>query len=189
MSSEKVKKTLDVTTQMGRMPAGENFYRMYKATNPALNVRRRNEDLATDTVFASVPAVDTGGIQIAQLYFGCNTHVTDVYGMKLEKQFINTLEDIIRERGAPNRLISDSAQVEVSQRARDILRILQIGDWQSEPHRQNQNPAERRYQTVKRACNRVLNYSGAPEECWLLLVNHKYHRPIQLAYPPCTSSM
>ena len=95
--------------------------------------------------------MDSGGVQIAQLYYGCTTHVTDILPMKLEKQFVNTLEDIICSRGAPNRLITDRAQVEISQRAHDILRILHIGDWQSEAHKQNQNPAKRRYQTVKRA--------------------------------------
>jgi hypothetical protein len=29
--------------------------------------------------------------------------------MKTDRQFVNTLEDIIRERGAPNRLLSDHA--------------------------------------------------------------------------------
>jgi hypothetical protein len=29
----------------------------------------------------------------------------DVFGMKTDKQFVNALEDIIRERGAPTRLL------------------------------------------------------------------------------------
>ena len=70
---------------------------------------------------------------------------TDVYGMKTDSQFINTLEDCIRDRGAMTQLISDSAQVEISKRVLDVLRALCIGDWQSEPHQQHKNPAERQY--------------------------------------------
>jgi hypothetical protein len=79
-----------------------------------------------------------------------------------------SLEDIIRKRGAPTRLLSDRAQVEISNKVQDIMRSLHIGQWQSEPRRQNQNPAERRYQTVKRMPNRVLDYSGSPDSLWLL---------------------
>jgi hypothetical protein len=104
-------------------------------------------------VFSNTPAVDTGGITIAQIYFGMESHVTDVLGMKMEKQFFNTLEVIIRKCGAPTKLISDRAQVQVSNRALDILRALHIGEWQSEPHKQWLNPAERRYQSVKRMTN------------------------------------
>ena len=54
------------------------------------------------------------------------------------------------------KLISDSAQVEISNKVQDILRNLMISDWQSEPHQQHQNPAERRYQDVKRVTNTLL---------------------------------
>ena len=62
-----------------------------------------------------------------------------------------------------DKLMSDRAQVEISKRVLDILRALFIDDWQSEPHRQHQNPAERRCQTVKRSNNTLLDRTGAPE--------------------------
>ena len=40
-------------------------------------------------------------------------------------------------------LISDSAKVEISNRVQDALRSCYIKDWQSEPHFQHQNFAER----------------------------------------------
>jgi hypothetical protein len=98
-------------------------------------VWRRDEPLATDTIYSDTPAID-GGKKIAQFYVGTRSLVTDVYGIKSKKQFVNTLEDIIRERGAPTKLVSDSAQVEISKRVKDILRTLVIGKWQSEPHKQ-----------------------------------------------------
>ena len=66
-----------------------------------------NEPVATDSVFADVPAIDDGST-IAQIYVGQNTLFTDVYPMKTEKQFFNTLEDNIRKRGAMDKLISDT---------------------------------------------------------------------------------
>ena len=88
--------------------------------------------------------------------------------MKTEKQFVNTLEDNIRNRGAMDKLISDRAQVEISNKAKEILRAYCIDDWQSEPHHQHQNYAERRYATIKPLVNMILNTTGAPSELWLL---------------------
>ena len=92
--------------------------------------------------------------------------------MKTPKQFVNTLQDVIRTRGPPTKLISDSAQVEVSNKVHDILRYLFIEDWQSEAYHQHQNPAERRYQDVKRISNRLLDRTGSPPSLWLLALKY-----------------
>ena len=42
-----------------------------------------------------------------------NTDVVDIYPMKFTKQFVNTLEDNVRFRGVPTKLVSDRAQVEI----------------------------------------------------------------------------
>ena len=164
---ETIKKTFAVTTQMARKQASTYLRKHYKSPNPALNVHRRNEGVATDTIYSDEPAIDDGA-RAAQLFVGCDSMVTDVYALHTEKQFVNTLEDNIRIRGAMDRLVSDRAQVEISNRVKDILRALFIRSWQSEPHRQHQNPAERRIQTVKRMTNNVLNFTGAPAFTWLL---------------------
>ena len=124
-----------------------------------------------DTVYSDTPAIDNG-CKVAQIFVGTKSMVTDVFGMKTEKQFVNTLQDIIRTRGAPTKLISDNAQVEISNKVKDILRYLFIDNWQSEPHYQHQNPAERRYQDLKRITNRILDRTGAPPELWLLALQY-----------------
>ena len=63
--------------------------------------------------------------------------------MKSEKQFINTLEDCFNEYGAPNRLLSDNAAVENSERVKSYLRSVQTSRWRSESYKQYQNPVER----------------------------------------------
>ena len=58
---EVVKNTFKVTTQYGRIPQSEILTKRFKSPNPALNVHRRSEPVATDTVYADVPAIDPGG--------------------------------------------------------------------------------------------------------------------------------
>ena len=141
-SAATVKLTMENTTQNARLPMSTHLKTAYKSPNPAMNVHRRDESVATDTVYSDTPAVDSGEM-CAQFYCGLESHVCDVYGMKTDSQFVNTLEDTIKHRGAPSRLISDRAQVEISNRVQDILRAMYIGSWQSEAYHQHQNPAER----------------------------------------------
>ena len=149
-----------------------------KSRNPALNIPRRHESVATDFVFSDTPAVDSG-VKQAQVFVGRDTLVADAYPMKSGKQFVNTLEDNIRRRGATDKLLSDSAKTEISNKVMDILRAYHISNWHSEPYHQNQNLAEWRYRTIKSWTNTIMNRSGAPANCWLLcliyvcyLLNH-----------------
>ena len=135
--------------------------RHLKSRNPALNILRRHELVATGTIFSDTPAVD-GGVKQAQVFVGRDTLVADAYPMKSGKQFVNTLEKNIRERGAMDKLLSDSAKTEISNKVMDILRAYHISNWHSEPHHQNQKPAEWRYRTIKPWTNTVMNRSGAP---------------------------
>ena len=143
----------------------------FKTPFPACNVTRRNEAVATDTVYLSTPAVDDGS-KLAQIFVGRNTLVIDIYPIKTEKDFYSTLQDNIRERGAMNMLISNRVKVEISQQCHDILRSYCIRDWQSEPHYQHQNFAEKKYGQIKPLVNRLLNTTGAPPSLWLLALQH-----------------
>ena len=57
-----------------------------KSRNPALNIPRRHEPVATDTVFSDTPAVDSG-VKQAQGFVGRDTLVADAYPMKSGKHF------------------------------------------------------------------------------------------------------
>jgi hypothetical protein len=143
-----IKKTFEHTTQLARMPMSTILKKRYKFPNPALNVRPRDEPVATDTIYSDTPAIDCG-VTSAQFFVGTKTHTADVYPIKSDKQFVNTLLDNITQRGAPTKLISDRAQVEISERVKQVLRPLHISTWQSELHQQHQNPAEHQYQNIK----------------------------------------
>jgi hypothetical protein len=174
-----IKETFQRTTQFFRNVTERTPMRRHlKSRFPALNVQRRNEPVATDTVYSDTPAVDDGSTS-AQIFIGRESFVADCYGMKSDKEFVNTLEDQIRRRGAMDKLISDRAQVEISKKVQDILRAYRIADWQSEPYHQNQNFFERKYGTIKEYTNNIMNRVGAPAYTWLLclvyvcaLLNH-----------------
>ena len=89
-----------------------------------------------------------------------------------------------------SKLISDRAQVEISNRVQDILRNYLIKDWRSEPHNQHYNPAERRYQDAKRMANTLLDRAGAPPSLSFLalsyicmILNHTSNASIKYAIP------
>ena len=104
---------------------------------------RRNEPVATDTIWADVPAIDDGSLG-AQFFCGLNTLFCDVFGVTTDGDFVSTLQDITRKRGAVDVLVSDCAQAEISDAVKRVLRHLCIDDWQSEPHYHHQNPTKQR---------------------------------------------
>ena len=56
-----VKFTLENTTQLARESLyGHTLRKHYRTRFPALNVPRRHEPVATDTVFSDTPAIDNG---------------------------------------------------------------------------------------------------------------------------------
>ena len=124
------------------------------------------------------------------MFIGRKSLAADAYRISTDKEFVNTLEDIIRRRGAMDRLTSDQAAVETSKRAKDILRAYVIGDWQSEAHQQHQNYAERRYQHAKNTTNQLMERTGSPAYTWLLallyvvyLLNHTASRVLSWRTP------
>ena len=104
INSDIVKQTIDQTTQWGVALDSFPMKRHLKSRNPALNVPRRREAVATDTIFSDTPAVDSG-VKQAQVFVGRDSLVADVYPMKSGEQFVNTLEDDIRRRGAMDKLL------------------------------------------------------------------------------------
>ena len=95
VSAEKVRKTFENTTQFATaINTGRNLQQTIKSPNPAHNVFRRNEPVASDTIFAEEPAIG-GSETMAQLFIGRKSFVSDVCGMRSENEFVNTLLDNI----------------------------------------------------------------------------------------------
>ena len=110
-SPSSIKDTFNVTTRHGTAPHTQDYIKKhFKSRNPVFNIPRCSEAVATDTIFSDTPAVDDGST-MAQFFCGRDTLVCDAYGIKSTKQFINTLSDSIRKRGAMDTLISDGGNM------------------------------------------------------------------------------
>lgn len=187
---EKIRKTFENTTQNAtNIVSGHNILQTTKSPFPAHNVFRRHEPVATDTFYAETPAI-CGGDKMAQLFVGRKSLFISVHGMSTEKEFVNTLEDEIRKRGAMDKLISDSAEVEISARVKDILRALCIDDWQSEAQYQHQNFAEHRWKHFKRNVQWFMNFRNVDANAWLLccdwvadVMNHTVEKSLRWRTP------
>ena len=155
-SPSSIKDTFNVTTRHGTAPHTQDYIKKhFKSRNPVFNIPRRSEAVATDTIFSDTLAVDDGST-MAQFFCGRDTLVCDAYGIKSTKQFINTLSDNIRKRGAMDTLISEGGKYEISQQVTDLLRSLFIQD----------------FGLAKRYTNTVMNTSGCPAFCWLLCLQY-----------------
>ena len=103
-------KTTQWAVASTRYPMRKHFESIF----PTLNIPRRYEEVATDTIFSDTPAIDSG-VTMAQIDVGKQTLVTDVSPPpppppppppQSQKQFVMTLEDNIRFRGPMTKLIS-----------------------------------------------------------------------------------
>ena len=170
---ERIKSTLDATTQHYRATVHHPFRKHFKSRFPAANVRRLPEWFSTDTIFSDVPAHDDGitghgGATMLQLYAGITSHYLAGFPMSSESDMPETFEDFIRQTGAPLGLMSDNAKSETGTKVQSLLRLYCIKDRQSEPHYQHQNPVERRIQDVKRLTKTTMDRVGCPSQFWLL---------------------
>jgi len=71
-----IKRTFDCTTRWARYSGHYPLRKQFKSRFPSLNVHRRQEAVATDTIFSDTPAVDNGST-CAQIFVGMDTLVTD----------------------------------------------------------------------------------------------------------------
>ena len=171
-SPSSIKDTFNVTTRHGTAPNTQDYIQNhFKPRNPVFSIPRCSEAVATDTIFSDTPAVDDGST-MSQFFCGRDTLVCDAYGIKSTKQFINTLSDNIRKRGAMDTLISDGGKYEISKRVIELLHFLFIQDYQSESYHQDQNKTENCFGPAKRYTNTVMNTSGCLACCWLLCLQY-----------------
>jgi hypothetical protein len=81
---EVIRRTIETTTQLGATVNYHNLKAHLKSLMPWANRTRLNETVSTDTVFASEK--DVTGALCAQVFYGLQSHVINVYGMKSESE-------------------------------------------------------------------------------------------------------
>jgi len=202
VEEKRIQKTIENTTQFGKVENRVPFRRHFKSRFPAHNVSRVNDVFSVDTFFSSVPAYDDGitghgGSTSFTVFAGKKTRRLYGEGQQTKKQFPAILQNFIRKVGAPDGIFSDNAGEETSKAVKQILRYFAIDDMQSEPGNQWQNYAERQIQELKKMSNLFMDRSGCPPAFWLLcllfcitLLNHlaleslNWMTPLQACHGP-----
>ena len=90
----------------------------WKPRFPFLNVHRLREPVATDTFFANCQAI--GGHTCAQVFYGIQSHMINVYPMQTESEGPHMYEDFIRDEGCPTLLRRDNFKM---QKGEDFIAI------------------------------------------------------------------
>ena len=106
-----VKKTLDRTTQMAQVTIRTPLRRHVKSRLPHMNVRRLDEVVSTDPLFANVKSI-YHQFSGAQVYYGTKSHTIFIYGFRSKGEFPKNYKEFIRDRGAPSALRRDNAKEE-----------------------------------------------------------------------------
>ena len=106
-----VEKTFENTMQWFCALVCLPFCHHFKSRFPAANVPRLHETVVTDTFFLDVHA--HGGATMVQVYCGKDYQLTRGYPMTSEHDMYHTLEDFIRQEGAPDALLSDNAKAQI----------------------------------------------------------------------------
>ena len=122
VNAETIQKTFENSTQWAVTSTRFPMRKHFKSRFPAFNILHRNETVSTDTIFSDTHAIHSG-VTMAQVYVDKDSLISDVYPMHSSKQFVNTLEDNIRSRGAMSKLLNDYAQLQISIKIKDILRM------------------------------------------------------------------
>jgi hypothetical protein len=141
-----------------------------KATNPALNAKRRNKPVAMDTTYSPIghPTIIHGSTH-AQFFISRKFNYQSMCPCgKGNKGAHRCIMDEIRKLGAMDVLISDQVRSQISKKVHNIQRTFGVDNWQSEPHNKNQNFAEQGWQDTKLLANHVLDHSGASRSAWHL---------------------
>ena len=86
--------------------------------------------------------------------------------------YLRTIQNFVWEYGAPDAIICNHDNYHSSGRVLDYLRMLWIRLWVSEAHYQHHNALERRYQTLKRMTNCLMDRTGTPSKLLFLALNY-----------------
>jgi len=171
--SHVVVKTLAATTQLVPTVEAETREIMrdhFQTRLPELKMRRISDRCFTDTFFSSLKSIR--GYTCFQLYAFETSGLDVPFLMRRRSQSPSTLEDLLREVGAPFEMKSDNAPEFKGKRWLSILRRAVVASSYTEPMHPNQNLAERRGGSLKAALVHLLHSTGAPLAYWCFALEY-----------------
>jgi hypothetical protein len=114
--------------------------------------------------------------------------------MRKESESHGAYQDLVRDVGAPNLILTDNAQTEIGKKWTKTSRDNATRQIKTAPHNQNQNNAERKIQDVKHRTIMTLRYAAAPLVFWCYCMhfivdclNHSAQK--ELGYRTCMEKM
>jgi zinc transporter ZupT len=128
---DKVRKTFQRTTQFATNVMSGHRIIPSSHHSPAHNVWRRNEPVASDTIFSEVAAICTNGQMMAQILLVV-LHLSLIFTECHLKNSSSTLLKMSFEKGRWTSSYRQRSRRNFK-RVGEILRALCIDDWQSEP--------------------------------------------------------
>ena len=137
------------------------------------NVYRIDDCITHDTMFFDEPAIDNhiaghAGCQMVQLFFGCKSKLLVVYPMHSKADVPKQFRDLCCKFGALLEVFSDNAKEAISEEFDEVMREFMVRRRHtSEPHYQNQNPAEPVIGHIKDAHERLVDRTGTLACFWL----------------------
>jgi hypothetical protein len=167
VSPERVKHTIENTTQWYRTENRYPMRRHYKSRFPGAHTRRVTGTVSHDTLISDTPAADDGvaghaGCELMEIFTHDETSFVDGFPLSSYTDIPDATQDFIRKHGAPDVLMSDNHKANISQELVKVLRLHHILGRTSEPDQQNQNTAERIIQDLKNMIDGVMDRAFVP---------------------------
>ena len=127
-----IKKTIENTTQWGRMIASYPTKKHHVSRFPWNNRKRIREEVAMGTIFMSTPGFD--GSTCEQVFFGFVSRMINVYPMpsKASGHITKAYQDFMRYEGVPECLHRDLSNEQKVEAIIDINRDIRVTDTWSE---------------------------------------------------------
>ena len=93
-----------------RMSPSTHLQKHFKSQNSEANLFHCHEPDATDMIYSDMSAIDGGETQ-AHIFVGLILRITNIFKVKSGSAecFLGALQDCVRMRGAPTKLIADDA--------------------------------------------------------------------------------
>jgi len=168
-----IKKTLECTTQWGKMATCYPMKKHHVSRFPWNNRKRLREEVGMDTIFSGIPGFD--GSTCEQVFFGFVSRMTNVYPMpsKASGHILKAYQDFMRYEGVPECLHRDLSNEQKVASIIDLNRDMRVKDTWSEPDHPNQNFVEALgIKPLKLGAENIMNRTGADPGSWPWV--HKY---------------
>ena len=123
-----IKKTLENTTQWGKMITQYPMKKHHISRFPWINRRSLREEVAMDTIFMAQPGFC--GSTCAQVFVGFLSRMINIYPMpsKASGYIIKAYQDFMRYEGVPEGLHRDKAPEEMVNKIININREMMVKD-------------------------------------------------------------